>query len=420
MNVRPKIENEPITKKVFALLDIDGTIISSDGLKFNECVLEQLKEKNIVDVIFFSTMTSATVITDADTYMDHKELGYTRAKIIEKFKAQNFNVHFVMTPMDCADDTFLPGQVYEEYLDPLYKQIISLRNKQIDENDDADFLRKMGELRDFFNIATERNVKQHADMRDMKGLMYKKLSEHLPKECGSFVYFEDSKNCRDAVGLSHKELSTSENSEAIAALITILNEKEFIPFDNRCNPPQYKKDNAEKISNALDKHIAALPDNLKKDHQLCAEFNAFSRAIEHIPVIYKKLGHKDYQKRAEQLAKECKAITNSANSTHEKFKQLIEKLESVHLENRNRFSKKFFFFWMKRPAFSDYLNKDIKNHHFSRLIALTLKQLYTTNPLIPSVKCSDVHRINRGKDDYYYIISPPTKITISYMGVTAP
>lgn len=167
---------------IYALLDVDQTLINTEATFLNEALLDSLKKRGVKDLILFTTMYSSQIGLDIDNPKP-----FARESLIIELEKRGFTVHKVITPMDVLIGK--PGAYYEEHWKPAYNnaKAVGQAGAEVEKIDTQ-----------LENILGNRS--KHKG--DMYTLAVNHLTE-LPKNDAaaptSFIYCDDNKEERENV-----------------------------------------------------------------------------------------------------------------------------------------------------------------------------------------------------------------------------
>ena len=167
---------------IYALLDVDQTLINTEATFLNEALLDSLKKRGITDLVLFTTMYSSQIGLDIANPKP-----YARESLILELEKRGFTVHKVITPMDVLIGK--PGAYYEEHWKPAYNNAKAIGQAGAEvEKIDTELENILG------------NRSKHKG--DMYTLAVNHLTE-LPKEGAeeptSFLYSDDKEEERENV-----------------------------------------------------------------------------------------------------------------------------------------------------------------------------------------------------------------------------
>lgn len=387
-------------KKHVAISDVDATIASPNALLFNQAEMESLKEKGITEIYLLTSMTALTLTQDLQSHHENKS-AFTRERVREHLKQNGFNAHIiVVTPMDCANAEYKVGDAYEKTYLPAYQVGIKLKKDEIYENDEI--VKARSTLLKNYAEASDKAINEKRGV-DIKYFMYRKLMFEHGEEIASAIYLEDSQACREAVKLAHETLDTK-----VRPHLTII--ENFPVFDNKVNPTQYYDTCKPFFLDEITRHVNSIPPELLSSYNeqyYADKIRCLSARIQHMQQAYKELegGLHSKNKHVEHLDKLIeeiqKQITGKISfkdkgkekiSSKEKFKQLIERLETTYLYRKNKTN------FLNNPIYpnsgdmaKDFNAKD-KDHHYYRMIGLILQELYLTDNTLDTkhkAKCTE-------------------------------
>lgn len=273
----------PKKSAIYALLDLDNTVITTNSEKLNISLLQSLKDAGINNLCFFTSMDTANITADLQT----NEKGYTRLRLIETLQSPpwDFTVHSVITPNDVyfEEKKQYPGCYFEKRWEPAYKEAEKkvLKGKEVEESfnksevdKEKDAAQKVDNTycRDHLGGEHTAAATQYLNAKKRgKGAMYELALRHLetiPKKgapaINSFIYFDDLAHELDAVAKESKSqgkkipLSCIEiQTEIKAPQIKGQKERQILQKSD-LDPTKNQIEVKQRYDSAIAKHKAAL------------------------------------------------------------------------------------------------------------------------------------------------------------------
>ncbi|RMX04646.1 hypothetical protein EAW55_04210 [Legionella jordanis] len=385
---------------VIALLDVDDTIIDSQGKEINEALLEVLLEAGIKKVYLFTSMYGWQICND----LENTHAVYTREYLIQHMTRLGFEVEKVITPADVHLNE--PGAYYQNYWKPCFAKCQSLLSgktldtaeqsivKQIQhEVDLLDLVVKTKEselhkhYEELLSLGKAQEAKQFlSEHKTNKGAMFKLIKQDTSSK--SFVLFEDKKH-----EINHI-LEANKTDTVHLTTIQVLCREGICKGDILCGEGKKELERKESIKQRyreqLISHFSQLGNQEAVLNRLVVNAKQYEQGYKirqlmeiviqevfKLSEAYKELeGSLSKQKYANQidsLIEQIKQIRAADLSDEIKLINIVAAVKNEFNNQKFKYDKKTSLFGSKQ-AFVQKLNHE-GGHHYSRILGLILQHV---------------------------------------------
>lgn len=435
--------------QLLTLVDVDDTLIDSEGQTLNLALIEVLQEAGIRNICLFTSMYGWQVNSD----LGSGETSYTRERLITELEQMHhLRVLKVITPADVYLNE--PGHYYRHKWLPVYRdwkektQSINifdsahremlLAMKRAVSAIDADIIQAEAQLHAHYRALLAQGLDEKAESflarhRQTKGNMFTLVQAKMPS--ASYLYFEDKvseidnveaanqgSNCLlTAIQVRHKSSDTlgdlPGNKETAEAY---LKRKETIKHRYRAQ---------------LITHFSTLPQQetthfhlveIQQQHLQClAAINALTNCLEHLSPNYErlcgKLSKHTHRENIKTLLEKAKDIQQSPLSSETVLEKLSQIILLEYLRLRNIQAAKSGSFLSKKKTFLERLNSEPENHHYARILGLIINSQHLSAQLtyVHSAMMLEVARLRAPNHQAYapFVIHKPTTSAPSHQGI---
>ncbi len=414
----PSTIRELLDQELLAvLLDVDDTLIDSQGKTLNLALIRILQEAGITDLYLFTSMYGKQVTLDLDS--NHSL--YTREHLIEVLKDYGFNVIKIITPSDVILGR--AGAYYEEKWKPVFEQwkdvdIFSSENVEKFQSDvakiDADIKEHEREFHEeyerLFNAGKDEEAREYLKKnKTHKGDTFRIAKNDIKAK--SYICIDDR---QDELEKIKKENKTSpvllttikvQTKEIDSPLGDLPGERES-PLEYAKRKEEIKQRYRHKIIEHFNK-LGGYEERIKKLEQGAESTEKLALLLVDfykIKDMYGKLEPRRRPKHGDDidaLISKVNDILTTSPSSRDKLIRISTSLIDEYISLKDIYNHKGRSFLGKKKTFLEHINSSQTNHHYSRMIGLILNSHLIDKSLMEPGLMKEVSAIKIPKKDAY-------------------